>query len=169
MMPYPPINGPPPKVDRTLEQIADYPSPSPLLSPRLPPQLHISPPTEEQFMNDFILFSDATGVRLSEDDFLIEGRLVNPWEMHSIVSARNGFDSVSLNDQNESSLPLIRIFSKCIFWALGDCERRVVYGRSRAGFPSGHLGISWFRSVGALQPFCSTPIATALPRYFAPL
>lgn len=55
-------------------------------------------------MDDFILFSNATGVRLSEQDFLIEGRPVNPWVLHSIVSAKNGFDSVRLNDQSEFSL-----------------------------------------------------------------
>lgn len=50
-------------------------------------------------MDDFMLFSNATGVRLSEQAFLIEGRVVNPWELHRIVSARNGFDSVRLIDK----------------------------------------------------------------------
>ena len=68
-------------------------------------------------MHDFILFSNATGVRLSEQDFLIEGHPVNPWVLHTIVSARNGFDSVRLNDQSEFSVQLIRIFSK--FYILG--------------------------------------------------
>ena len=50
--------------------------------------------TEEKFMEFFMLFSHATGVRLNELDFNIEGRQVNPWSLHRAVFARNGFDSV---------------------------------------------------------------------------
>jgi hypothetical protein len=49
-------------------------------------------------MDAFMLFSNATGVRLSEQAFLIEGRQVNPWELHRTVVGRNGFDSVRLTD-----------------------------------------------------------------------
>jgi hypothetical protein len=65
-----------------------------------PPQQHIqpmelSPLTEERFMDLFMMFSCATGVRLNEQDFIIEGQQVNPWALHSAVFAQNGFDSVS--------------------------------------------------------------------------
>ena len=64
-----------------------------------PPQQHIQPVelpslTEERFMDLFMMFSYATGVRLNEQDFNIEGRQVNPWALHRAVFARNGFDSV---------------------------------------------------------------------------
>ncbi|KAI9462131.1 hypothetical protein F5148DRAFT_1213912 [Russula earlei] len=55
--------------------------------------------TEERFMDFFMLFSYATGVRLNEQDFIIEGRPVNPWLLHRAVFARNGFDSVTANDE----------------------------------------------------------------------
>jgi hypothetical protein len=55
-----------------------------------------SPLTEERFMEHFTLFSHATGIRLNEQDFNIEGRQVNPWALHSAVFARNGFDSVRI-------------------------------------------------------------------------
>jgi hypothetical protein len=50
-------------------------------------------------MDAFMLFSNATGVRLSEQAFLIEGRQVNPWELHRTVVGRNGFDSVTVNGE----------------------------------------------------------------------
>jgi hypothetical protein len=45
-------------------------------------------------MDAFMMFSDATGIRLNERDFFIEGRQVNPWELYRTVFLRNGFDSV---------------------------------------------------------------------------
>jgi hypothetical protein len=53
-----------------------------------------SPLAEEKFMELFMLFSHATGIRLNEQDFNIEGQQVNPWSLHKAVFARNGFDSV---------------------------------------------------------------------------
>jgi len=50
--------------------------------------------TEEGFMDLFMRFSHATGIRLSEQDFNIESRQVNPWTLHRAVIARGGFDSV---------------------------------------------------------------------------
>ena len=60
-----------------------------------------SPPplTEEKFMELFMLFSHATGIRLNEHDFNIEGRQVNPWGLHRAVFARNGFDSVRFHQR----------------------------------------------------------------------
>ena len=54
----------------------------------------VPPLTEERFMDLFMESSHVTGVRLSEQDFNIEGRQVNPWALHRAVFARNGFDSV---------------------------------------------------------------------------
>jgi hypothetical protein len=56
--------------------------------------MQLSPLTEEKFMDLFMLFSHATGLRLNEQDFNIEGHQVNPWDLHRMVFARNGFDSV---------------------------------------------------------------------------
>lgn len=50
-------------------------------------------------MDAFMVFSNATSVRLNEQDFFIEGLQVNPWELHRIVFARNGFDSVTVNGE----------------------------------------------------------------------
>ena len=59
-----------------------------------PPNGAVPPLTEERFMDLFVLFSHATGVRLIEQDFNIEGQQVNPWTLHRAVFVRNGFDSV---------------------------------------------------------------------------
>ncbi|KAH9999232.1 hypothetical protein BJV74DRAFT_177389 [Russula compacta] len=80
-------------------RIASYPSPMPPLQ-----QQHIQPMqfpllTEEHFMEHFMQFSEATGITLNEQDFMIDGRQVNPWALHRVVSARNGFDSVTANDE----------------------------------------------------------------------
>lgn len=66
----------------------------PLHINNFPPNGAVPPLTEERFMDLFMLFSHTTGVRLSEQDFNIEGRQVNPWALHRTVFARNGFDSV---------------------------------------------------------------------------
>jgi hypothetical protein len=86
----PPVNGP-------LAQMAARPPPPP--SPL--PQQHVEPRqlpplTEERFMDLFIQFSRTTGIKLSEQDFVIEGRPVDPWVLHRAVFVRNGFDSVRL-------------------------------------------------------------------------
>lgn len=77
---------------------ADRPPPLP---PQMPHQqqqsigsMQLPPLTEEKFMDLFMLFSYATGLRLNEQDFNIEGHQVNPWELHRMVFTRNGFDSV---------------------------------------------------------------------------
>ena len=51
-------------------------------------------------MEHFMQFSKATGITLNEQDFMIDGRQVNPWALHRIVFARNGFDSVRPLDDN---------------------------------------------------------------------
>ena len=48
-------------------------------------------------MDVFALFSHVTGVGLSEQDFNIEGRQVNPWALRRAVFMRNGFESVRLD------------------------------------------------------------------------
>ncbi len=45
-------------------------------------------------MDAFMLFSNATGIKLNERDFFIEGHQVNPWDLYRTVSLRKGFDSV---------------------------------------------------------------------------
>jgi len=73
--------------------------------PPLPPQIPLQqqqsigsirslPLTEEKFMDLFMLFSHATGLRLNELDFNIEGHQVNPWDLHKMVFALDGFDLV---------------------------------------------------------------------------
>ena len=49
-------------------------------------------------MHAFRSFSNHTGIRLNEQDFLIDGHQVNPWKLYRTVSLRNGFDSVRLHD-----------------------------------------------------------------------
>jgi hypothetical protein len=80
-----------------------HPSPMPLpLSQQQQPVVPIPALpdlTEEGFMDLFMRFSHATGIRLSEQDFNIEGRQVNPWTLHRAVIARGGFDSVRFDDK----------------------------------------------------------------------
>ncbi|KAI0293835.1 hypothetical protein BC826DRAFT_879321, partial [Russula brevipes] len=57
------------------------------------------PLTEERFMDLFIQFSRTTGIKLSEQDFVIEGRPIDPWVLHRAVFVRNGFDSVTVNNE----------------------------------------------------------------------
>lgn len=80
----------------------------PPLPPQMPQQqqqpqaigsMQLSPLTEEKFMDMFMLFSHATGLRLNEQDFNIDGHQVNPWDLHRMVFSRNGFDSVRFRKQ----------------------------------------------------------------------
>ena len=77
---------------------ADRPPPLP---PQMPHQqqqaigsMQLPPLTEEKFMDLFMLFSHATGLRLNEQDFNIEGHQVNPWDLYRMVIALDGFDLV---------------------------------------------------------------------------
>ena len=95
-------------VHHDVQQVINIPphgaDPLPPLSPQMPQQLEqqqsigtiIQPPplTEEKFMDLFMLFSHATGLRLKEQDFKIEGYQVNPFDLHRTVFARNGYDLV---------------------------------------------------------------------------
>jgi len=102
MLPFVPANDLPPNVDGIPEQElveAGYHSPSPMLPLPPPPLPYIqpikmSPLTEARFMDAFMLFSNATGIKLNERDFFIEGHQVNPWDLYRTVSLRKGFDSV---------------------------------------------------------------------------
>jgi hypothetical protein len=93
------------------------------LSPQMPQQQQqsigsIQPPplTEEKFMDLFMLFSHATGLRLNEQDFKIEGYQVNPWDLHKTIFARNGFDMVRFRKQAHfrtlSCMPAFK-YSRC--------------------------------------------------------
>ncbi|KAI0297271.1 hypothetical protein B0F90DRAFT_1740642 [Multifurca ochricompacta] len=59
----------------------------------------LSPLPEDRFKHLFAQFANVTGIRLSERDFIIENRQVSPWALHRAVLARNGFDSVTANDE----------------------------------------------------------------------
>ena len=97
-------------VHHDVHQVIDFPpngaDPIPSLSSQMPQQQEqsigsIQPPplTEEKFMDLFMLFSHATGLRLNEHDFKIEGYQVNPWDLHRTVFARNGFDMVRFENK----------------------------------------------------------------------
>jgi hypothetical protein len=69
------------------------------------PQMTHSPPIrtnklpvlpEDRFKVMFVSFSRSAGIRISECDFIIEGRLVNPWLLHRAVFSRGGFVPVRL-------------------------------------------------------------------------
>jgi len=71
-------------------QITHPPSQQPIIPHKLPPL------AEERFKAVFMQFTNATGIRLTERDLLIEGRPINLWALHKAVFLRNGFDSVRL-------------------------------------------------------------------------
>jgi hypothetical protein len=54
---------------------------------------------EGRFNALFVQFSNTTGLRLNARDFVIDGQPINPWALHRAVFARNGFDSVTANDE----------------------------------------------------------------------
>ncbi|KAF8274788.1 hypothetical protein EI94DRAFT_1695896 [Lactarius quietus] len=59
----------------------------------------LPPLPEDRFKVLFAQFANITGLSLNAPDFVIDGRLVNPWVLHRAVFARNGFDSVTANDE----------------------------------------------------------------------
>ncbi|KAI9512951.1 hypothetical protein F5148DRAFT_560177 [Russula earlei] len=76
----------------------------PQQSPQIPSQLPIQPNkipplTEDRFKAVFLQYRATTGIRLSERDLMIEGRQINIWALHKAVFLRNGFDSVTTNDE----------------------------------------------------------------------
>ena len=84
--------------------LAQIPGASPQTAPQAPtssPQQTIPCsrlPTlpEDRFKTLFAQFACTTGLRLNDRDFIIDGRPVNPWTLHRIVFACNGFDLVCL-------------------------------------------------------------------------
>lgn len=54
---------------------------------------------EDRFKVLFAQFASTTGIKLNERDFVIDGRPINPWALHRAVFARNGFDTVTANDE----------------------------------------------------------------------
>jgi len=60
-------------------------------------QLHKRLPLSEgRFNNDFPRYTVATGIRHSQRDLVIEGRVINLWALHKTVFLRNGYGSVRL-------------------------------------------------------------------------
>jgi hypothetical protein len=87
-----------------LAQIPGAPPQQPSQAPHPPPQQTIQCsrlPTlpEDRFKALFAQFVSTTGLRLNDRDFVIDNRAVNPWALHRAVFARNGFDSVTANDE----------------------------------------------------------------------
>ena len=91
--------------------------PQPMELIELPPPL-----TEERFMEHFMLFSHATGIRLNEQEFYIEGQQVNPWALHRAVFARNGFDSVRISLTKFFFSGIKKICVNYLVHGLGDSE-----------------------------------------------
>jgi hypothetical protein len=81
-------------------QITHTPS-QPLVQPH-----KIPPLPEDRFKNVFTQFTAATGMRISERDLIVEGRLISLWALHRTVFMRNGFDSVRIRMNNS---PWIRL------------------------------------------------------------
>ncbi|KAI9440238.1 hypothetical protein BJY52DRAFT_131749 [Lactarius psammicola] len=87
-----------------LAQIPGAPPQPPPQAPHHPPQQTIQcsklpPLPEDRFKLLFAQFANTTGLRLNDRDFVIDGRPVSPWALHRAVFARNGFDSVTGNDE----------------------------------------------------------------------
>ncbi|KAH9009411.1 hypothetical protein EDB85DRAFT_1903077 [Lactarius pseudohatsudake] len=59
----------------------------------------LPPLPEGQFKALFMQLANTTGLRLNGRDFVIDGRPVSPWALHRAVFARNGFESVTANDE----------------------------------------------------------------------
>ncbi|KAF8274792.1 hypothetical protein EI94DRAFT_1561254, partial [Lactarius quietus] len=74
--------------------LAQRPPPQPTIQcSRLPPL------PEDRFKALFAQFVNTSGLRLNDREFIIDGRPVNPWALHRAVFARNGFDSVTANNE----------------------------------------------------------------------
>ncbi|KAH8977687.1 hypothetical protein EDB86DRAFT_3054857 [Lactarius hatsudake] len=59
----------------------------------------LPPLTEDRFKDLFTQYANTTGLRLNDRDFVIDGRPVSSWTLHRAVFARNGFESVTANDE----------------------------------------------------------------------
>jgi len=60
-------------------------------------QLHkLLPLSEDRFQNALRHYTVATGIRSSEHDLVIEGKVVILWALHKAVFLRNGYGSVRL-------------------------------------------------------------------------
>jgi hypothetical protein len=69
-------------------QIAQAPSQQPIQTNMFP----VLP--EDKFKTFFTNFARSTGIRITERDFTLEGRPINPWLLHKAVFSRGGFDFV---------------------------------------------------------------------------
>jgi hypothetical protein len=97
-----PFNGLP--FNGALTQISGNPPQPPPHAPHATPQLTIPCSRlpalpEDRFNALFVQFSNTTGLRLDARDFVIEGQPINPWALHRVVFARNGFNSVTANHE----------------------------------------------------------------------
>ncbi|KAI9434182.1 hypothetical protein H4582DRAFT_1981117 [Lactarius indigo] len=59
----------------------------------------LPPLSEDRFKELLTQFANATGIRPNYRDFVIDGRSISPWALHRAVFARNGFDTVTVNDE----------------------------------------------------------------------
>src|ERR1700761_6948368 len=80
----------------TLAQTPDPPQQPPPHSPHPPPQLAVQCSRlpalpEDRFKALFVQFANTTGLRLNDQDFVIDGQPISPWDLHRVVFARNGF------------------------------------------------------------------------------
>ena len=55
-----------------------------------------TPMSEDRFERSFLQFTGSRGIRISENDLVIDGQRINLWALHGAVRAGNGFESVRL-------------------------------------------------------------------------
>ncbi|KAH9029865.1 hypothetical protein EDB85DRAFT_1891902 [Lactarius pseudohatsudake] len=59
----------------------------------------LPPLSEDRFNALFTQFANATGIRPNYRGFVVDGRSISSWALHRAVFSRNGFDSVTANDE----------------------------------------------------------------------
>ncbi|KAH9057859.1 hypothetical protein EDB87DRAFT_975753 [Lactarius vividus] len=85
-------------------QIPGAPPPPPPRAPHLALRRTIQcsqlpPLSEDRFKVLFTQYAKTTALRLNDRDFVIDGRPVSAWALHRAVFTRNGFESVTANDE----------------------------------------------------------------------
>ena len=137
-----------------LAQIPGAP-PQPPSQAAHPPQQQTIPcsrlPTlpEDRFKILFAQFANTTGLRLNNQDFVIDNRAVNPWALHRAVFARNGFDTVCLRS--------LLLYFRFIFVQVTANDEWPVIGAA-LGFPT--------FSADLAQPRCAPAIAHRLQQLY---
>ena len=56
----------------------------------------LTPMSEDRFERSFLQFTGSRGIRISENDLVIDGQRINLWALHGAVRAGNSFESVRL-------------------------------------------------------------------------